>query len=174
MAKETKRIFKAFFVWQDQNEEEWLREMANKGWMFKKYKFYYVFEKSEPKDVIYKLDFKATKNNDLDEYKAIFRDAGWEHTGQFSSWHYFKTDAKDAVTPDIYSDVDSKIQKYKSLSYQLLIGLLSIIVLFTTVVLNYLSHLGFFKGLYTGLIVILVFAYFKVRLRIHKLKRMDL
>ncbi len=171
MEKETKRIFKAFFVWQDQNEEEWLREMANKGWMFKKYKLFYVFEKSEPKDVVYKLDFKATKNNDLDEYKAIFRDAGWEHKGQFSNWHYFQTDAKDAaVTPDIYSDVESKIQKYRSLSYQLLITLFSITVLFTMVG-RYLSNLDFFKGVYTGLIVILAVAILKVRLNIHKLKK---
>lgn len=115
MSRRNKKVFRLFLAWQDEKEEEWLREMSLKGWEFKRYFFGYNFEKTEPKDVVYRLDYKSTFNNDFDEYLKIYQDAGWEHVAQGIRWNYFRTDVKDCVLPEIYSDNYSKIQKYKGL-----------------------------------------------------------
>lgn len=124
LSRRYKKIFKFIFAWQDEKEEEWLREMSLKGWKFKSFFWFrYKFEKTEPKDVIYKLDYKSTTNKDIDEYLKIYEDAGWEHVDEFAGWNYFRIDAKDCVLPDIYSDNASKAQKYKGLLKTLLIVL---------------------------------------------------
>lgn len=124
MSRTYKKIFKFIFAWQDEKEEEWLREMNLKGWKFKKFSWFrYTFEKTEPKDVIYRLDYKSTTNKDIDEYLQIYEDAGWEHVDEFFGWNYFRTDAKDCVYPEIFSDNASKVQKYKGLLKALLIVL---------------------------------------------------
>ena len=127
-----KKIFKIFLAWKDEAEERWLGEMAQKGWGLKKFNCgLYTFEKMEPAEYIYKLDYKNNRKNDMDEYLAIFQEAGWEHAAQFSGWHYFRIKADhSAETPDIYSDTHSKAQKYRALSDAILYLTLSTLVIF--------------------------------------------
>ncbi len=117
-----KRVFKLFFVWQESKEEEWLNEMAQKGWLLDSYFIgLYTFIKSEPANYIYKFDYCASMNIDKDEYITIFKDAGWEHVTEFIGWHYFRIKTDQCKYPDIYSDNRSKIQKYQGLLKVLLI-----------------------------------------------------
>ncbi len=118
MTKELKRVFNIFLIWQEDKEERWLREMALKGWHLIDFTvFMYIFIKGDPEDYVYKLDYKVSCNSDLPEYINIFQEAGWEHVTQFLGWHYFRTKAEGSRTPDIYSDNESRIQKYQSLLY---------------------------------------------------------
>lgn len=169
--KTTKKVLKIFLAWQDNKEEQWLQEMAANGWALKNSRFVYTFEEIQPSNHVYKLDYKTTNNKDIEEYKAIFKDAGWEHVTQFGSWHYFRTEADGASTPDIYSDNDSKIQKYKGLMQSLLLGLLAMAILSLNFIFNLRGdYTNFLKVIYVGLLVTLVWGIWKVQQKINLLK----
>ena len=120
--KETKQFWRLFFAWQDEQEERWLSEMARKGWHMKHYNLVgYVMERGEPAEVAYRLDFQTVLGGRRQEYLGLFRDAGWEHVQEFANWHYFRAPVKDGVAPEIFTDVASKVAKYRRLITILLV-----------------------------------------------------
>lgn len=167
----TKKVFKMFPVWQDNKEEEWLTQMAKEGWGLKKYRMLYHFEKIEPANHIYKIDFKGTKNSDLDEYKAIFNHAGWEHVTQFGGWHYFRTAAENGVVPDIYSDTESRVQKYMGLLKYLTIAYFALVAMIIMYFLNpEIALSSFTKGFFTGISGVAAVAILMVFNKVRKLR----
>ena len=175
MIKKFRKVFKLFFVWQDKQEEKWLREMAQKGWLLKSYNvFYYNFVKSEPKDYIYKLDYKSSSDKDMDEYLKIFDDMGWEHVEQYLGWHYFRSEADNVKIPDIYSDKTSEIHKYKGLLKVLSTILVGISIIAISVVYNSIydgvTYMKILRWVYVVLISLLGYAVAKTFFKIKKLK----
>ncbi|EKN71285.1 hypothetical protein BABA_02362 [Neobacillus bataviensis LMG 21833] len=168
-----KKIFKLFWAWKDDAEERWLSEMAQKGWKLHNFQWgLYTFEKIKPSTYIYKLDYKYTQNNDMEEYVSIFEDAGWEHVDQFYGWHYFcvKED-QSLAAPDIYSDIDSKVQKYKVLSNILsYVTLILIIITLTVFMRPKYDFIEVIRWVYFLLIGFNLFAVTHLRLKIKKLK----
>ena len=57
--KEIKKEFRWFFITEYEKEAEYLRQRHKEGWKFKNVIFpgIYTFEKCEPQDVIYQLDY---------------------------------------------------------------------------------------------------------------------
>lgn len=114
--KETKKFMKIFFAWKEEREAKWLYEMSKKGWHLKEVGlFCYTFQKGIPHDYTYRFDFKVLKKDDMDEYTAIFKDAGWVYIGSIGSWHYFRTEGGVELEPELYNDNRSRIEKYKRL-----------------------------------------------------------
>ena len=114
----TTRKIRWFWAWQDGKEEEWLDEMSAEGLHLQRVNFpcYYHFEEGEPSTYVYRLDFKSSSKEDMDEYVQLFADAGWEHVGQFfNGWQYFRKAVAPGEEAEIYSDVESKIAKYRRL-----------------------------------------------------------
>jgi hypothetical protein len=112
----TRRVFRVFSAWHDDRKEAWLSEMARQGWHLQRARFIsYTFERGEARDIVYKLDYRPLKKRDRDEYEGLFRAAGWEHVCECSSWHYFRTPAIAGASPDIFSDTESRVAKYKRL-----------------------------------------------------------
>ncbi len=123
--KETKTFWRLFFAWQDEKEERWLSEMARNGWHMKHYMLIgYEMERGEPAEVAYRLDYRIAMGESLREYLGLFRDAGWEHVQDFANWHYFRAPVKDGVVPEIFTDVSSKVGKYRRLITILLVVML--------------------------------------------------
>jgi hypothetical protein len=119
---EYKNVFKVFFAWQEGKEEEWLSKMSGEGWHLNKVGFCnYEFVKGEPKDIIYKFDYKPFRNKKIDDYITLFEDSGWEHIAMFAGWFYFRTEAKKDYNLELYNDNASKIKKYKTLRWLLII-----------------------------------------------------
>ncbi|MDR1687842.1 MAG: DUF2812 domain-containing protein [Clostridiales bacterium] len=60
----------------------------------------YLFEKGQPKNCVYKLDFQKKSMDDSENYKALFEDLSWEHLQQFNvfggRWHYFRKECDTA------------------------------------------------------------------------------
>ena len=168
MSKIKKRVFKLIWAWEEEKEERWLREMANKGWLLQSYFIgFYTFVKSEPGDYIYKLDYRV--DIDEKEYLNIFEDAGWTHVAQFLGWHYFRVKADQCDYPEIYSDNVSKIHKYKSLLKLLVIVTLT--NLFNVINIVFINRSGpfFENGFVTGfqivmlsVLVFLLYGIFKI------------
>jgi hypothetical protein len=119
----TSHKFKVFMAWQDQEEEVWLRQMAQQGYHLSSMVFpaVYEFTVGEPRDVIYQLDYTNVKRGEVDAYLQLFEDAGWECVGTWLGWYYFRKAADSGSPNEIYTDVESKIQKYQRLLTYLVI-----------------------------------------------------
>lgn len=118
-----KTCYRLFMAWQEEKETRWLENMSKQGWHLADVKLIqYIFIQGEPKDVIYKLDYKTNRGADFDDYVALFQDSGWEYVAKLHHWIYFRADANKMADQDIYTDNQSRIQKYKSLLKILIIA----------------------------------------------------
>ena len=115
MAENTIRKFRWFWAWQDEQEEAWLRSMSQKGWHLSSIGLpcIYGFRAGESRDYIYRLDYQTFPKKDRQEYLQLFHDAGWEYIGEMSTWQYFRKEVKEGETLEIFTDVESKVTKYK-------------------------------------------------------------
>ena len=113
---ERKTIWKWFFVWDFEKEEQWLNEMAAQGWVLVGVGFCrYEFERCEPEKYIIRMQmYKGDK-----EYIQFIEDTGAEYIGKMVSWIYFRRDASLGAF-DLFSDIDSKIEHLKKIGYMLL------------------------------------------------------
>ena len=130
--KEMMHKFKWFWAWQDEQEEAWLRKMSQKGWHLVSVKPFgiYNFKAGEKLDSVYRLDYQ-TKRKDRIYYLKLFQDAGWKHISEMSGWQYFRKQVEAGESPEIYTDVESKVTKYKRLIAYLGIFDILMIVTFT-------------------------------------------
>ncbi len=110
----TLKEFHWFWAWDDEKEEAWLAEMARKGWHFKSVTMpgFYTFEAGESRNDVYRLDFFSDHKSKAD-YVQLFLDAGWDYMGEMGSWQYFRKQAAEGETPEIFSDNASKATKYR-------------------------------------------------------------
>lgn len=106
----TKRVFKLFYIFELGKEENWLRQMANKGWFFQKVNYLgiYTFIKGPCKDIIYKIDFN--KNiEDIKEYYDLFSQSGWKYIYQMRFFKYFRYEGDVDNYPDIYNEPSEQL-----------------------------------------------------------------
>lgn len=166
--------FKCFWAWQDEQEEAWLSKMASEGYHLDKPVFpcVYRFHVGEPAQIVYRLDYPVLKNKDRQSYLQLFEDAGWDYVGNMTGWVYFRKEVKQGEQIEIYSDVDSKIQKYQRLVTYLVIFLPIFVVFAPDPGNDYFGALGaVLSGLFLGLILLWAFAIIKLWRRIVELKK---
>lgn len=118
-----------------EKEEQFLNDMAKKGYRLKKYNSLgmYTFMNAEPQNSSYRVDYRKFSNNtQFEEYCTLFRDAGWEHVygTRRSGSQYFLPISGKAQTDDIFSDEESKAGRYKRFSAQCFTSLTMMIVWF--------------------------------------------
>ena len=108
--------YKWFWAWQDENEENWLSNMAIEGWHLKEFVVpgIYTFGSGKPRRVHYRMDFIVDRK-DYQNYLQLFKDAGWEHLGEMGGWQYFRKNTEEGSASEIYTDNNSKAQKYQRL-----------------------------------------------------------
>jgi len=166
--------FKWFWAWQDEKEEAWLHEMAQQGLHLRSVTGpgYYEFEMGEPRNEYYRMDYILDRK-DYQNYLQLFKDAGWEHLGEMGGWQYFRTKAEGTAIPEIYTDKDSKAQKYQRLVTILVVFL----PIFITITTRPIDSSSGFAGLYfagkmigTFLMLLYVAAMIKIFKRIQQLK----
>ena len=132
---ETKTKVRVFTIADYIEEEEWLREEHKNGWKIKKLTppLFYTFERCEPEDVVYKLDYKNARASE--DYKAMFADYGWEYFGECFGWNYFRKTAAEIDNEndgEILSDNDSRVDMIK---HVLKTRMLPIFIIFLCVIL---------------------------------------
>ncbi|MDA2338501.1 DUF2812 domain-containing protein [Bacillus cereus] len=173
---ETKKIFKPFAVWSLEKEEGYLRKMHQQGWALQKYNVMYTFKKTEPKDVVYKADFRLEYKDSTEkqkEYIQIYEMCGWKHVTSFAKWNYFCKEVEEAnELPDIYSEKETRIQKLTEL-------LQFFVIMFVTIMpALYLCFLGpsesripyIFKGMIGFIGCMYLYIFINVYWKIKKLK----
>jgi hypothetical protein len=118
-----KVCYRFFTPWQEDKEIKWLESMSAKGWHLQDVRIIkYIFLKGDPENILYRLDHRILKNNEVEDYIQIFEDAGWKNVARANHWFYFSADAETVAGNDIFSDNQSRIQKYRSVLTVLLVA----------------------------------------------------
>ena len=118
--KETKTCLKWFDITQYEKEAEFLRNMHKKGWKIVSVSFpgKYHFEKCQPEDVVYQLDYNQEGIDHKSEYVQLFQDCGWEYLFDFVGYSYFRKpvsemDGEESIFCDEQSRLDMLNRVYK-------------------------------------------------------------
>ena len=108
-----KYIMSEGLAFAEQKDMEKLRRYAKQGWHVKSFAFMgYTLEQGAPTDVIYNVDYRVL-DDDGNEYYDLFAVAGWTHVASQGNTHLF---CASPHTKPIYSDQETKIEKYKNLT----------------------------------------------------------
>lgn len=119
--------------------QNWLEDMAEKGLFFKECGVFFAkFEKGEPKDMRYRLDFCDVVACDIpEEKKELYERSGWNVVGDFKNdCVVICTDDHDA--PEIYTDCELLAKPLKSIISKYRIYLAALCVMLLTA----LAHCG--------------------------------
>ncbi len=109
-------IWKWFWAWQDDAEVAWLEKKAAEGWLLNGVALSrYTFTRGVPANRRYGIDYNNLGKNEFDNYAEVFRDAGWEYVDSLSGYHYFRTNPDSSGMDTIFSDNQSKINKYRKI-----------------------------------------------------------
>ena len=103
--------FKYFTIFNHKKEEDYLRDMHKRGWRFVRVSGFgiYHFERCEPEDVIYALDYNPQTNETRPEYLRLFEDCGWSYIQDYAGYSYFCKRAEDMNGEEsIFNDDDSR------------------------------------------------------------------
>ena len=110
-----KVVRKWFWAWNDDKEQQFLEDMALKGYRLVNVQIgRYTFKKGESRKVKYQLDFKGLGKISEADYLQLFEDAGWKCVHRLGAWYYFEKEYTDEE-PDIsiFNDNRSRIDKYR-------------------------------------------------------------
>lgn len=167
---ETKKEFKIFTIANHKEEEQYLRQQHNAGWRFVKVTGIgtYHFEKCQPEDVVYQLDYNQEASSDKSEYIRMFADCGWDYIQEFFGYSYFRKRAADMNgEEEIFCDDASRLAMMERVYKGRLVPLL--VVFFAVLLPQFVSNLSsgnygvaMFLGVVLSLYVV-IFVYFAVR-----------
>lgn len=133
--KNKKMELRFFSVPEWKKEENYLREQHKKGWKFVRVDFLacYHFEKCEPEDVIYQLDYNAEGAAGKEDYVQMFHDCGWEYLQDFAGYSYFRKpfsrmEKEEEIFCDDSSRLDMMRRVFKGRIIPLIVCFFSIII----------------------------------------------
>lgn len=126
---ERKKMFRIYTITDFEKEEDFLREQHRMGYKFIKWTFpgFYSFERCEPQDMVYKMEFSDTGNQDKSEYIQMYADFGWDYMFDVVGWSYFRKRAEEVDgNEEIFSDSQSKIEHIRRVFQRRMIPLIAI------------------------------------------------
>ena len=86
----------------------------------------YAFEKCDPQDVIYQLDYNQDGVKNQGEYVQMFEDCGWEYLKEFVGYTYFRKPAAQMEKEEnIFCDDQSRLDLLKKKDKKILICIIS-------------------------------------------------
>ena len=152
---EKKVVYRICTIADYDREALYLREMHAQGWKLKEVSYSnlviavkYTFEKCQPEQVVYQLDFYPMKKSERASYLQLFKDCGWEHIADFNGFSYFRKPYSQIELDaefEIYNDAAGKLAMVKKI---LIMRMLPILLLFSAllpVFSKLLSGRGYFS-----------------------------
>lgn len=102
-----------FRLYLDKDKEtKWINEMAANGYALKKFfAGFYSFEKCEPGEYVYQIDFGSKMYSVSDDYREFMAENNIEIVCLWGYWIILRKRASDG-TFVLYTDVDSSIEHY--------------------------------------------------------------
>ena len=190
---ERKIVYRIFTIADYDREALYLREMHAEGWKLKEVTYSnlvvavkYTFEKCQPEQVSYQLDFYPMKKSERASYLQLFKDCGWEHITDFNSFSYFRkahSEIESNAEFEIYNDAAGKLAMVNRILRLRLVPvllLLAIHIPFLLKLLNKSNAYGLWGLLAVGLdiflslILLLIVSYIGWKLWHEKKKLSDL
>ena len=120
---EEKIVYRIFTIADYEREALYFREMHAKGWKLRKVSYSillfavkYTFEKCQPEQVSYQLDFYPMEKSERTSYLQLFKDCGWEHITDFNGFSYFRklhSGIESDAEFEIYNDAAGKLAMVK-------------------------------------------------------------
>ena len=120
---EKKIVYRIFTIADYEREALYFREMHAKGWKLRKVSYSillfavkYTFEKCNPEQVSYQLDFYPMEKSERASYLQLFKDCGWEHITDFNGFSYFRklhSGIESDAEFEIYNDAAGKLAMVK-------------------------------------------------------------
>ena len=120
---EKKIVYRIFTIADYEREALYFREMHDEGWKLKEVSYSnlvvavkYTFEKCQPEQVSYQLDFYPMKKSERASYLQLFKDCGWEHITDFNGFSYFRklhSGIESDTEFEIYNDAAGKLAMVK-------------------------------------------------------------
>lgn len=186
-----KVIYKISTIADYDREALYLRKMHSEGWKLKEVTYSillfavkYTFEKCQPEQVSYQLDFYPMKKSERASYLQLFKDCGWEHITDFNGFSYFRklhSGIESDAEFEIYNDAAGKLAVVKRILRLRLVPallLLAIHIPFLLKLPNRSNAYGLWSFLTAGLdiflslILLLIVAYISWKLW-HKKKELS-
>ena len=134
---EKKVVYRIATIADYDREALYLREMHAQGWKLRKVSYSillfavkYTFEKCQPEQVSYQLDFYPMKKSERASYLQLFKDCGWEHITNFNGFSYFRkahSEIESDAEFEIYNDAAGRLAMVKRI---LTMRILPILLLF--------------------------------------------
>ena len=154
---EKKSVYRIFTIANYDREALYFREMHAKGWKLRKVSYSillfavkYTFEKCQPEQVSYQLDFYPMKTSEKTSYLQLFKDCGWEHITDFNSFSYFRkahSEIESDAEFEIYNDTTSKLDMVHRILRLRLLPVLFFLSMLIPLFLKLLSERDVFSGL---------------------------
>ena len=120
---EKKVVYRIATIADYDREALYLRKMHAEGWKLREVSYSillfvvkYTFEKCQPEQVSYQLDFYPMEKSERASYLQLFKDCGWEHITDFNSFSYFRkahSEVESAAEFEIYNDAAGKLAMVK-------------------------------------------------------------
>ena len=135
---EKKVVYRICTIADYDREALYLRGMHAEGWKLKEVSYSnlvvavkYTFEKCQPEQVVYQLDFYPMKKSERASYLQLFKDCGWEHITGFNGFSYFRkpySQIESDAEFEIYNDAAGKLAMVKRI---LIVRMLPILLFFS-------------------------------------------
>ena len=146
---EKKIVYRIFTIADYEREALYFREMHAKGWKLRKVSYSillfavkYTFEKCQPEQVSYQLDFYPMEKSERTSYLQLFKDCGWEHITNFNGFSYFRkahSEIESDAEFEIYNDMAGKLDMVKRI---LIMRMLPILILFSALLPVFLQFVS--------------------------------
>ena len=146
---EKKVVYRICTIADYEREAIYLREMHAQGWKLKEVSYSslvvavkYTFERCQPEQVVYQLDFYPMKKSERASYLQLFKDCGWEHITDFNGFSYFRkpySQIESDAEFEIYNDVAGKLAMIKRI---LIMRMLPILLLFSALLPVFLQFVS--------------------------------
>ena len=154
---EKKIVYRIFTIADYDREALYFREMHAKGWKLRKVSYSillfavkYTFEKCQPEQVSYQLDFYPMKTSERTSYLQLFKDCGWEHITDFNSFSYFRkahSEIESDAEFEIYNDATGKLDMVHRILRLRVLPVLFFLSMLIPLFLKLLSERDVFSGL---------------------------
>lgn len=170
-----KKVFKIWWGWDPGRIERYLEDMAAEGWKLMTVEFYQMlfgFISEKPAKTSYCVDYNDKPNA---EYLSIIKDDGWELVNKCGGWILWRKDYEGS-RPEIFTDVQSLIDRNKRLMIPLLIALVLQIPILR-IIFKGQGYLGspiltvMIFAIYIPLIALLLFGIIMILISNHHLKK---
>ena len=190
---EKKVVYRIATIADYDREALYLSKMHAEGWKLKEVTYSnlvvavkYTFEKCQPEQVSYQLDFYPMKKSDRASYLQLFKDCGWEHITDFNGFSYFRklhSGIESDAEFEIYNDAAGKLAMVNRILRLRLVPvllLLAIHIPFLLKLLNKSNAYGLWSlfavglDIFLSLILLLIVAYISWKLWYKKKELSDL